>query len=54
MNSIVEQLKQLAVSIFRSALSVAPDHNGRFRAMVPFKVGDETKPLMLRGAASEV
>jgi len=48
---VIEQIKQVAVAMFSSALSVAPDHDGYFRAMIPFKLGNETKPLLLQGTA---
>ncbi len=46
---IAEKIKQVAASVLRNAISVGPDHDGRFRVQMPFKVGGETKPLVMMG-----
>lgn len=48
---IVDKIKQIATSAAISAITVAPDRNGRFKALMPFTVNGEPKPLMLVGTA---
>lgn len=48
---IVEQVKQIAVNYWYSALKSAPDQNGTFKMVVSARIGDTTKPLLLVGNA---
>jgi hypothetical protein len=48
---IVEQIKQVAASVLRNAISVGPDQDGFFRLHMPVSVGGETKPLLIVGNA---
>ena len=48
---VVETVKQVAVSFFRSILPFSAAHNGTFKALLSVRVGDEVKPLLLIGNA---
>ena len=48
---LVETVKQIAVSFFRSILPFSAAQNGTFKALLSAKVGDEVKPLLLIGNA---